>query len=681
MRDYIRIYPHNEKEFKNGGLGVIQNARDVCVSRNISGDCELTFTLHPSDEKMPLLSPENICDIQGQRYRIKTIDDDKITATAIYQDAAYKHIVRIADMIGKSPYEIMCKIFENTPVRVMTVGEVAALGMEWVTDLTDFFEVSKVTPLGAMKNLTDTLEKYRHHCELYIDNYNIALVKQIGIDRGARLDTAYNAKEMKVKSDTSELITRLYPYGKEDMPIGKVNNSKNYIESANISTWEREGYEEFSEIDNPTELKTAAQWLFNENNPDRVDIPKYSVTVSYAQRKDKEIRLGDIVTVIDRQYNITSKQRATEVKIYPFEPNKNEVTVGSPPKSIADAFKGMASTSLKYQSTVNERGEVKPACLENLKGGYSTYVNKAISGNEKEQRKTVIHNCGDIWVNPNNSNQALALVGGVIAMANGKDSNGDWVWSAFGDWSGFTADKLTTGTLNTSNILIRSNDGKTTLSGNLMTMKDNNGKTRLKMGLENSTYVFKLYDANSKEALSLNSRGNLALKGMLDTTVFEEGKCGYIIDGDSITGYKFLTDGLVEHGLRVATADDSDRDDNVGLILYMDGKIALNIQSYLEDGKRKTAFGVRNSEYDPSKPSSSSSNPGSWTAMRMVEGDNANVECYGNWDFSGATVTLGNSGSAGATGKIKCGNVMWYIENGLITGANYTSDGVDINLS
>ena len=181
--------------------------------------------------------------------------------------------------------------------------------------------------------------------------------------------------------------------------------------------------------------------------------------------------------------------------------------------------------------------------------------------------------------------------------------------------------------------------------------------------------------------MTLNSRGSLALTDTLDTTQAIEGKCGYIIEDDSITGYKYLNDGLVEHGLRVATADDSDKNDNVGLILYMDGKIALNIQSYLEDGKRKTAFGVRNSEYDPSKPSSSSSNPGSWTAMRMVEGDNANVECYGNWDFSGATVTLGNSGSAGATGKIKCGNVMWYIENGLITGANYTSDGVDINLS
>lgn len=675
MHDYIRIYPHNEKTFKSGGLGVIQNARDVCVSRNISGDCELTFTLHPSDEKMPLLSPENICDIQGQRYRIKTIDDDKITATAIYQDAAYKHIVRIADMIGKSPYEIMCKIFENTPVRVMTVGEVAALGMEWVTDLTDFFEVSKVTPLGAMKNLTDTLEKYRHHCELYIDNYNIALVKQIGIDRGARLDTAYNAKEMKVKRDTSELITRLYPYGKEDMPIGKVNNSKNYIDSENITTWEREGYEEFSEIDNPTELKTAAQWLFSADNPDRVDIPKYSVTVSYAQRKDKEIRLGDIVTVIDRQYNITSKQRATEVRIYPFEPNKNEVTVGSPPKSIAETFKGMASTSLKYQSTVNERGEVKPSCLENLKGGYSTLVNKAISGNEKEQRKTVIHDYGDIWVNPNNPNQALALVGGVIAMANGKDSNGDWVWSAFGDWSGFTADKLTTGTLNTSNVLIRSNDGKTTLSGNLLTMKDNSGNIRLKMGLDGGVYVFNLYNAQEDKTVSLNSYGGLTLKGSLDTTQAVEGECGYEIDGDSILGSKYSGGKWVRHGLRVFTNEDKDE---TNFMLYIDGIPALNLHSFTESGKRKTAFAVNNTSYDENKAESSTNVP-TWRAFEVVEGSNyATTKCWGDWDFADTKIRLAYKYAP--TGNVVVNGFKFKIRNGLIEEVVRTSDANGINL-
>ncbi|MBS6833041.1 MAG: phage tail protein, partial [Clostridiales bacterium] len=546
---------------------------------------------------------------------------------------------------------------------------------EWVTDLTDFFEVSKVTPLGAMKNLTDTLEKYRHHCELYIDNYNIALVKQIGIDRGARLDTAYNAKEMKVKRDTSELITRLYPYGKEDMPIGKVNNSKNYIESENITTWEREGYEEFSEIDNPTELKTAAQWLFSADNPDRVDIPKYSVTVSYAQRKDKEIRLGDIVTVIDRQYNITSKQRATEVKIYPFEPNKNEVTVGSPPKSIAETFKGMASTSLKYQSTVNERGEVKPSWLENLKGGYSTLVNKAISGNEKEQRKTVIHDYGDIWVNPNNPNQALALVGGVIAMANGKDSNGDWVWSAFGDWSGFTADKLTTGTLNTSNVLIRSNDGKTTLSGNLMTMKDTSGNIRLKMGLDGGVYVFNLYNAQEDKTVSLNSYGGLTLKGSLDTTQAVEGECGYEIDGDSILGSKYSGGKWVRHGLRVFTNEDKDE---TNFMLYIDGIPALNLHSFTESGKRKTAFAVNNTSYDENKAESSTNIP-TWRAFEVVEGSEyATTKCWGDWDFADTKIRLAYKYAP--TGNVVVNGFKFKIRNGLIEEVVRTSDANGINL-
>ena len=675
MRDYIKVFSYNATDFKSGGLGVIQNARDVCVSQKINGDSELTFTLHPSDEKMKLLNPENICMIGDQLYRIKTIDDDKVTANAIYYDAAYKHIEKIDDMIGKSPYEIMCKIFANTKVRVMTESEVSAIGLEWVTDLTDFFAVSKITPLGALKNLTETLEKYRHHCELYVDNYNIALVKQIGKDRGARLDTAYNAKEMKIKSDTSELITRIYPYGKDDMPIGSVNNGKNYIESENLSKWVREGYEDFSETDNPTELKTAAQWLFNADNPDRIDVPKYSVTVSYAQRKDKEIRLGDIVTVIDRQYNITSKQRVTEVKIYPFEPNKNEVTVGSPPKTIAEAFKGMANTTIKYRNSINERGEVKPSWLENLKGGYNALVNKSLGDNEKEQRKTVIHDWGDIWVNPNNPDQALALVGGVIAMANAKDENGDWIWSAFGDWSGFTADKLNTGTLNTSKVLIKSDDGKTTLSGNVLTMKDTKDATRLKMGLNGNSYEFKLYNRNGKTTLSADDNGNLTMCGMLDTTVAEEGKCGYIIDGDSIRGSKYSGGKWVRHGLRVFTNEDKDE---TNFMLYIDGIPALNLHSFTEDGKRKTSFAVNNTEYDKNKPESSTNAP-TWRAFEVVEGsDWATTKCWGDWDFADSKIRLAYGYAP--TGDVVVNGLKFKIRNGLIEKVVRTSEANNIDL-
>lgn len=653
MRDFIRIFKHNEKEFKSGGIGVIQNARDVCISQNTAGDYHLEFTLHPSDPKMKFLNPENICALGGQLFRIKTVEGDKVSAVAVYNDAAYHHIQMIDDMIGKSPYEIMVKIFDGTPVKVISEEAVRALGMEWVTDLTDFFAVSKVTPLGAMKNLTDTLEKYRHHCEVYIDNYSIALVKQIGADKGARLDTAYNAKEITVKRDASELITRLYPYGKDDLHIGSVNGGVQYIDSENYSIWPREGYQDYDEIEDPNELLESARWALDSENPDRIDLPKYSITANYAQRKDKEIMLGDIVTVIDRDYGVTSKQRVIEVKTYPFEPNKNEVTVGTPIASVATVFNGIAESTVKYENSTNSKGEVKPSFLENLAGSYSTEVNKKIASSERAKRKTVIHDYGDIWVNPENKNQALALIGGVMAMANAKNADGDWNWTAFGDWTGFTASVINAGILNTSKVMVKSEDGNTQLSGNLLKMYDTNGTIRLRMGQDSGSYVFTLFDSLGNAALSLNSDGGLEMKGALNTTIAEEGKCGYYISDEDIRGWKFKNGKFILHGI-CATSDKY----GSHFMMYVDGEKAFHMHSFEEGGVRKTAYAVNNT----------TDKEMSWRAFDIAEGaEYATTRCYGDWDVS--SMTFIQNGKVAVTGDVSGGGISLNIENGLIMGA------------
>lgn len=661
---FIRIFPSNEKEFKSGGLGVIQNARDVCITQNVSGDLDLDFNLDPSDEKYKLVNGENICVVEGKKFRIKTVDGDKVSGVGVYQDAAFKHIQRLPDMIGKSPYYIMRKIFEGTAVTVLSPATVNALGMEWVDDLTDFFEVSKITPIGAMKNLIETLEKYRHHSELYVDNYCIALVKQIGTDKGTRLDTAYNAKNMTVEKDTREMITRLYPYGKEDLHIGSVNGGTQYITSENYNLYQREGYEEFNEIEDPSELLTAAKWLFDESNPDRVDVPKYTVNVDYAQRKDKEISLGDIVTVVDRDNDIITKQRAIETKTYPFEPNKNSVTVGSPPKTAAEVFNGMANTSVKYQNSVNERGDIKVEFTEQLKKAHSTKVNKALADNEKANRPAAEHDYGDIWVNPDNPDQALAIVGGVLAMANGRDDNGDWKWTAFGDWTGFTADVMNAGTLNTSNVKVMSENGQTQLIDNLLTMMDKDENIRLEMGQKYDHYRFKLYDSSGGETMSVDDYGNLTLHGVLDTTKAEDGAAGYVIDGDNIAGYKYSGSEYVRQGLRVM----STADDEINLMLHLDGDIALNIHSFTEDGKRKTAFAARNTNYDPNEKETED-NPASWRAFEVTEGSERAVsKLWGNWNVRDCTFYMGTDDESNPlpTGNIVAGNLKFKVWNGLL---------------
>lgn len=667
MRDYIRVYAHNETAFTGGGLGVAENARDVCVKSNINGEYSLTFSLHPADKKARLVQEENICVVQGQRYRIKTIDGGRVTAEHIYMDAGRKHIQRLDDMIGAAPRDIMVKIFEDTPIQVLPPSGLPN-GMAWVEDLTDFFECSKLTPLGALKNLMEMLDKYKVHNELYVDNYSIALVKQIGVDRGARLDTAYNAKELKVTRDTTELITRLYPYGTDDLHIGSANGGTQYIQSENYDKWPVEGYQDFDEIDDPQELKAAAELLFDAENPDRIDIPKYSITAQYAQRRDREIRLGDVVTVVDRDYGLTTSQRVVGMETYPFESSRNTITVGKPPTSAADMFGGVVSAAVAYNGTTNSRGSVKPQWLENIKTAYSTEINKALDSAERENRRTVIHDYGDIWVNPDNPNQALAIVGGVLAMANGKNPDGDWNWSAFGDWSGFTADVINTGVLNTALVNVLGSNGRLKIADNLLTIEDSRGKPRLQAGLSNGEYVFRLLDSSGNIAAEIDSDGDLVcynanIKGELDTTA--EGGYGYRIYDNTIVGIDRTGSEEKRRGLRTQI-------DEYGthLELFVDDQPGLNI---IVD--KSGTGGKLCAKYCVDNPNNISGGDNATWIVFESEGtaSNSKTKMYGGWNVADANFiyeTPSMSRTAVEQRRIQIGNEYYWIRNGLLFPGN-----------
>lgn len=70
-----------------------------------------------------------------------------------------------------------------------------------------------------------------------------------------------------------------------------------------------------------------------------------------------------------------------------------------------------------------------------------------------------------------------------------------------------TANKITSGNINTNNVKIQSEDGSLILTGNLQQFKDENGKVRIQIGKDNKgNFTFILYDANGKGVL-LDSTG------------------------------------------------------------------------------------------------------------------------------------------------------------------------------
>lgn len=516
----INVYSNKETNFDKNGIAVLENAKDVCIKHEINGEYELTFSL-PKGMKWENIVEENILKCDGQIFRIKNINNGVITAPAIYYDAANHHIPYVCDMIGVEPQDIMISLFHGTRLHVMTKSEVAAKGMEWVTTLTDFFETGKITPISGMDTLIKTLKEQNTHCELYIDNFRIALVKQIGKNNGYTIDTKVNAKSISIQRDTSSLVNRLYAYGKDDLDLSSRNNSA-YIEStSSINKYGlREGYIDFSDIDDVEELNTAALWQFSNENVDRIDVPKYTITVDFIDISKThqykglhEIHLGDTVTVYDREYyNTIVRQRVTAVSYYPYEPNKTKFTVGNTKMTTSSIFNSLVQGNAQYNQTIKSNGELKTSWLECMQKNESI----AINNNLKQKKDIAKYKTGALFVSED-ENYAVAIIDGKIAMSNKKE-NGEWVWTTTADYGHMIVNETYTGVLYTEKCNIRGIDGQLDITNNMLSFTDKSGIKRMYMGISvDGNYIYQMRDKNGNLTVFINDDGEAVFSGNIET--------------------------------------------------------------------------------------------------------------------------------------------------------------------
>lgn len=508
---FIAVYDKDTKDYSSyDRIGFLENAKDIHIIQSINGDYDFEFQLPSGDKKWKFIEPERIVGYDGKYFRVKTIHGQNVIAISLMQDSCRTHIQYIGDMINMQANKIVEEIFKTTPyVTVLSEQELRALGLEPVTDKIDFFEQSKVTPIGCLNILMETLNKYRIHSEIYIDNRKIGLVRKLGQDRGVRVDPKYNARDIKINYTTFGLITKLYPYGKDDLPLGEVQ----YIKSPNYDTFgEYEAFCNFDEIDDVEELRNAAEYQFSPDNIDRADIPKYSVTAKHLAMK-QEIFLGDTVTVVDRDNGITSKQRVISVDIYPKEPNRNTFTAGRPSISTQEAWKTSFAASQYLRTRKNgAANELKTSSLEFMKKNTDVTVE-----NNRKFQKIAQYETGAMFVSPN-GRYAVAIIDGKIKIGVADKSKADgWNWiGVFGHGEG---DAATQTYLYTNLITIMSESGELKIEDNLIQMFDSNGTLRFNAGYSESLnkYVFELYNNKGEKTLSIGDDGNAIFAGSIDT--------------------------------------------------------------------------------------------------------------------------------------------------------------------
>lgn len=530
----LKLHEYNETDFTGGCLAYLGKAVNVAVTENLQQAHTLSFEYPMNDDKADMIQENRIVSVEGQAYRLKDVTRDysgtrilKAKAERIFFiDARFHHIPTIGNdtnpsksTIGVDPYKVIELAVEGTRFELIPDSELAEMGMTRIGAdgvLIDFLPTDKINTYDVITSVIDAVG----YGELYVDNYRIAVVERIGKDNGVRLSLKKNLQKLSVERQISELTTRLYPYGADDLTISSVNGGVPYIQSdeAVEKYGIVDGYKDYTDYTDPEKLMAHAKWdLMGDDNDFRLDTPQLTITgdvidlSKLAEYGDFEkITLGDTVHVYEDK--TVHHKRIINITYYPYSAKQPTVTIGVP--SNTNRFYAAWQKSKLFKVVKKNRG-----------------TNNKI--------KTTYF----------------------------------------------------TGTVNSTQNPVKSENNQLLLDGDLLYIEDNNKIRRIEIGNVGGEFVFNLYDPNKKQVIHFDENGNGIFSGTIrggkiesdtninvnkDASIGQYLKVGYIssyVDDEGITHYEWQD----ESGIMLSGSTSiSTSNKGSNLFLAADAAIELN---------------------------------------------------------------------------------------------------------
>lgn len=356
---FMRLHDRYTDSFETGE--VLNNAYNVKETRILNDTGSIEFD-YPYDEKARLISQNMLVSVNGHIYEISRTTRNMNGADSLHvygtphfvYEAQKAFIPTIGDHIGETSRAVLQaavkiisdfkeEVKEKCIFHIMTNAELSEKGMKWVADdelLIDFFATDKTNLWDVIKTIIENLGRGEIFHETTIDSNNnivcnIAIVERIGTDNGVRLRLEKNMQSISIERNVSDMITRLWAFGSDDLTVSSVNGGKAYIDSPNIEKYGvQEGYKDYSDYTSADKLYRNAKWEFDEDNEDRIDVPQLTISgklIDLSKLAEygaaEKLEIGDTVHVFDID-GTEYVQRVIEYQAYPLEPKESNISIG-----------------------------------------------------------------------------------------------------------------------------------------------------------------------------------------------------------------------------------------------------------------------------------------------------------------------------------------------------------------
>lgn len=313
---------------------VLENAFDVIVTSEINGADILEFKLPFQDEKRSSLNNEKQVQIVDDIYRIRTISDEKGSdgkvITSVYAEASFYDLSFSEE---KQPIEFNADT-ADAPIRYALLGTGWDIGTVNVTSKRTW-ECSEKNALAILRMVQNL-----HGGDLIFDSSNrlVSLLSFSGTDSGALFAYRKNMKSIQRIVDTRSLVTRLYAYGKDGMTFASINNGNEYVEDYTYTNEVRIATLDCSSFTNPYQMLEFANMRLSEYAYPRVSYVMSAIDLSALTGYEHEAwKLGDIVTVDDRDLNLSIKTRVVRCQYNLQEPWKTVLELSTTLRELGDS--------------------------------------------------------------------------------------------------------------------------------------------------------------------------------------------------------------------------------------------------------------------------------------------------------------------------------------------------------
>lgn len=332
----------------------LENCIECFVEEERNGIFELKLIYPTFDSNFNSLIKENIIvsnanDIlKNQKFRIYHISKEIANKVQIYArhisfDLMYDFIESI-NIENQSCEYSLNTIFRNSQFCRHYRGYSNIINAQ-------NFKIEMIDCLSAIAGSKGSIiDTFGIGAEILRDNENIHVLNRRGHDNNVTIEYGKNLTGFNCTEDTTDLITRIFPYAKytpegQEETIVKgiyvdsdfINNfSHPYIKHIDFS-------DKFEDNEVPTleKLRTLSEKYFKEN---KCDIPKLnykiefvplSKCVGYENLEDK-ISLCDVVTVKHRIYKIDTQVKVIKTVFNVLEDRYESMELGEPKTNIGD---------------------------------------------------------------------------------------------------------------------------------------------------------------------------------------------------------------------------------------------------------------------------------------------------------------------------------------------------------